>query len=200
MARSIRIAELELRLRELREALLPVKFSDTGTYPDRVFVRTRGYVLLAHAELEACLEDLVVDAAARAHSRWTTTRRATPAAISLLAFSETRPLPIPLKSGSGADLDARLRSARDRFCGYAKDRNHGLRERNILRLLLPIGFGESDIDSSWISTTDSFCRRRGDAAHQSGVAVRPDPRSELSTVRTILKGVRDIDGRLQKLA
>ena len=38
--------------------MLPEKFSPTGDYSDRQLDRARGFRLLAHAEIEAFLEDI----------------------------------------------------------------------------------------------------------------------------------------------
>lgn len=58
MAPSKRFIELKGRLVELRQNLLPVKFSATGDYTDIQMDHARGYRLLAHAEIESYLEDV----------------------------------------------------------------------------------------------------------------------------------------------
>ena len=82
---------------------------------------------------------------------------------------------------------------------YANDENHGIRERNILRLLLPIGINEYDIDTTWLSTTDSFSQDRGESAHRSNRVANPlDPKTEHDRVGQILEGLMAIDHRLLK--
>lgn len=200
MATSQRFKELEERLRMLRRMLLPSRFSDTGEYPQRVVERTRGYIVLSHAEFESYLEDAVLRVADLAEQNWAAARRATPACLGLLAFSADR-ADVPSASGQGDGLDARLRKAKANFSRWVTQENHGLRERNVLRLLLPVGLRDDELDAAWLATVDSFCRNRGETAHRTGAVVQvPDPKSEFNTVRTIVAGLRRIDAQLQRLA
>ncbi len=78
--------------------------------------------------------------------------------------------------------------------------NNGIRESNILQLLLPIGLLCSEINSTWLSTTDSFGAKRGETAHTSFQAqVQPDPVTEQATVKQILGGLLVLDERIKKL-
>ena len=95
------------------------------------------------------------------------------------------------------DLVARVKDCLDKFNSYAKAENNGIRERDILRLLLPVGITTQDIDPTWLATTSSFGRARGDTAHRSNQVDRPpDPKSELDTVTQIVEGLLDIDNML----
>ena len=77
------------------------------------------------------------------------------------------------------------------------DGNHGLKESNILALLLPIGIDNDSIDSAWLSTMNTFGTQRGVAAHTSASSYKasqpPDPKIELDTVNEVLIGLKTID-------
>src|SRR5437763_1965954 len=75
MPASARFKELKKRLRELRMHMLPATFSPTGDYSDRQLDRARGYRLLAHAEIEAFIEDVTFDAAKKSVSGWDKTKQ-----------------------------------------------------------------------------------------------------------------------------
>src|SRR3546814_13221 len=85
MARSTRFIELKRRLRALRDNMLPAKFSPTGDYSARQLDRTRGYRLLAHAEIEAFIEDVCFEAARTSISNWSKTKNVTDALFCLMA-------------------------------------------------------------------------------------------------------------------
>ena len=95
----------------------------------------------------------------------------------------------------------RVTTAKDDFMRWVKVGNHGIRERNVLKLLLPVGIREIEIESAWLATIDGFGNNRGTTAHQSAKKPQtiPDPKSELETVKAILKGLVPIDRRLSEL-
>lgn len=207
MARSIRLQELEARLSELRRHLLPRALSSTGQYSDRVYDRARAYRLLAHAEVEACIEDLASGVVNTAFNHWFLDRRPRACLISLLAYHKSGFAAVPddiSSTPSGASttpLRDRLDEARNQFIHYVREENHGIREKHVLRLLLPTGILESDLSSGWLQTIDSFGDLRGTTAHTAASKTQqpPDPGGELQTVRTIVKGLRPIDLKLTRL-
>jgi len=80
--------------------------------------------------------------------------------------------------------------------------NHGIRERNLMKLLLPLGVSEFDIDIVWLATVDSFGQNRGSTAHSS-ISNRalqpPDPKSESDVVGQILDGICKLDSKVVAL-
>src|SRR5690242_16726393 len=88
VARSTRYRALLPRLSELRGHLLPAKFDPTSPYSDRQYDRVRGYRLLAHAEIEACIEDLVRDTVIAAWTGWSTDARPRTCLMALVAYYE----------------------------------------------------------------------------------------------------------------
>lgn len=202
MPRSRRFRELEGRISELRNHLLPKTFDPTGTYSDRVYDRARGFRVLAHAEIESCVEDLGIDTVNAAYEAWKLDRKPRSALIALLAYSQ-RNLggpPAGLGQGGAGPLRDRMKTVRDDYVRYVKIDNNGIKEANVLAVLLPAGILESDLDPAWLSTIDSFGARRGDTAHGTGGTQQPpDPAQELNTVRSILSGLARLDEKLAHL-
>jgi len=196
---------MESRLSELRRYMLPAKLDPTRSYTPREYDRTRGYRLLVHAELEACLEDLVIGVANQACKSWTLDRRPRQCLIALLAYYEGNlgavPDEISNAGSSTKPLRTRLKVARDNYVTWVRMNNNGIRESNILRLVLPVGVLESDLDAGWLQTMDAFGSARGDTAHQAlRTQQPPDPTAEYQTVQDIVAGFRKVDAKLSALA
>ncbi len=73
---------------------------------------------------------------------------------------------------------------------------------NLLRLLLPVGVRESDLDPTWVADMETFGIMRGIVAHVSAKAVKspPDPVNARNQVQKAVAGLSDIDDLLAKLA
>ncbi|MFG3584245.1 HEPN domain-containing protein [Streptomyces sp. NPDC047990] len=202
---SARFAELEKRIEELRKSFLPQDFDPTGLYDEIVYEHTRAFRILTHAEFESFIEDRVIETVDEAVSRWKSNGTITLSLLAAVAYRESAPL-IPgslseatTRPDKYPSLAARIESAQTDLHRYARKQNHGIKEKNILRMLLPIGLQESDIDSGWLSATDTWATARGDAAHKGAkMQVRPDPKNELKTVNIILGGFRDIDTQMEQ--
>ena len=201
MPTSSRYRKLRARIRKLRDHLLPKKFDPTGSYSERQIDRTAAFKLLAHAEIEWYLEEIVVETANWAFDNWQQRGLVTEPLVAMLTYVDGD-LGLPPKirpSGSNRDLDKRLETAKNRLNAYAKGNNNGIREENILRLLLSVGISEVDIDQTWLATTNSFGQRRGEIAHSSKqIYSPPNPEDELNTVNQIVNGLLDIDDKLRR--
>jgi hypothetical protein len=202
MPRSARFRELQTRITELRQRVLPKSFDPTGSYPARIHDRARGFRLLAHAEIEACLEDLAVDTVNAVYTDWLQDRRPRTTLTALATFSEKRfspPEALP-PDPKALPLRMRLDEARKAYVTWVKMKNNGIREENVLRILLPVGIREFELDAAWLATIDSFGQARGATAHSAGrPQTPPDPAAELQTVRDIVKGITPLDRRLNQL-
>ena len=76
-------------------------------------------------------------------------------------------------------------------------KNHGVREDNILKILLPRGLRPANIDANWLSTIDAFGVARGETAHQSiHTQQQIDPKSEFQTVTYLRNELNQIDEML----
>ena len=184
---SARFGYLTRRLAYLRQLLLPPTFSPTGDYRREDFDRARGYRLLAHAEIEAYIEDRARSVAVSALRTWLKHRRPTRVLVNLLTFQLvqqglTKTQLKEVFTRSAPHTDDAAKAATQAFMKALSD-NHGIREDNILRMLLPLGIQTPDIDPAWLSTIDSFGKSRGETAHTSmKIQAQPDPQTELQTV------------------
>ena len=74
------------------------------------------------------------------------------------------------------------------------ERNHGVREANLKRLILPIGVRKDDLDQTWIVNLEEFGKRRGELAHKTAkVQQQIDPKAELDTVKELVIGLKMLD-------
>ena len=72
-----RVVPAARRVNQLGRTMLP-RPSPTGSYSTADYDRTLGFVLLAHAELEACMEDIAAEAAVECFDRWAHQGHVTP--------------------------------------------------------------------------------------------------------------------------
>ena len=202
MPGSTRFRVLQSRIRQLRNHFLPKNYDPTGTYSERQIDRVRAFRLLAHAEIESYLEEIVMDTANSAFDAWQQRRLITEPLVALVAYAENQPervpqkLPLPGKR----DLTNRIEKCKNRFNAYVRTMNHGIQEESVLKMLLPVGISEYDIDPTWLATTSSFGRERGETAHQSNQVYNPpDPKNEYNIVTQVVEGLSIIDERLLQL-
>jgi HEPN superfamily RiboL-PSP-like protein len=201
---SARFRELERRLKKLRAHFLPATFSPTGDYTDRQLDHARGYRLLAHAEIEAFLEDRCRDVANSTLRRYRTDRRPKAVLLNMLSFH--------LVQGQlGKDKLKAIYAAKTNHCDESLTdatsaynnvlaKNQGIREDNMLKMILPLGLDPGQVDATWLNTLDAFGGTRGEVAHTSiRTQQQIDPQDELKTVESLLKGLETLDGLIDTL-
>jgi hypothetical protein len=197
MPESDKFITLKTQLDRLKDEFLP-EISPTGSYSESQLSRTAAYRVLAHAEIEYYLEERAWKIVIDAKKAWET-GKTTRTLICLLGFSDLtmdKP-PDTLKKPNNVKQDnhdkrleitEKINSAIKSFKKVI-DNNHGLKEKNILALLLPIGIDSNDLDSAWLATMNTFGEKRGLVAHKSATSYMttqtPDPANELNTVNQI---------------
>lgn len=204
MGKSIRFRELSKRLHELRRNMLPQKFSPTGDYSDRQLDRARGFRVLAHAEIEAFLEDLGFEKAKSVVESWKATKSTTDSLFCLVShyhvgfeLSDESELGPKFEVSSRKKVKDEIQEIAERSLSqYASiiNQNHGVREENLLRIILPIGVRKSDLDATWVTDLQEFGKRRGTVAHKSVSAhMVIDPQQEWVVVKNLLVGLEKLD-------
>jgi hypothetical protein len=177
----------------LRDHLLPAEFDPLGEYTEKVFTDVVAFRVLCHAAIEDYFEERVVEIAQRAQLLSTNGDRVSRPATCLLAFSglEMRSPPPSLDPDQPSkkktwiddiDVKRKIGNCITNFIRRIKTENHGIREKNLLSMLLPIGFDYSNIDKLMLSELDNYGRLRGEFAHSTlhkHVTKRPDPEDEL---------------------
>jgi len=100
------------------------------------------------------------------------------------------------------DIGQRLLPIISTFYHQVRHENHGVKEKNLLAMLLPIGIAYDKIDPAFLADMESFGALRGQAAHASGrTAARQavDPEREQKRVLALLPGIAAIDAEIDKL-
>jgi len=213
MAASPQYQDLVREHAKICRDLLPKNFDPTGYYPDSVLTSTLAYRVLSHAEIESYLEDRAFETALMATKAWKEKRKPSKTILGLLAFSgpniESPPISVdlsqPTQPPSWEDkiqLSNRIESAMKVFSSAVKN-NHGIKENNIHRLLLPIGIELHELDPVLIADLNSFAEERGEVAHLSSRKYRTkqqiDPKYELARVKSIIVRLINIDQAIDKL-
>ncbi|HUV56297.1 MAG TPA: HEPN domain-containing protein [Dehalococcoidales bacterium] len=213
MASSKQYKKLTKELARLRCELLPKEFSLSGDYPPEVFTKTVAYRVLAHAEIESYIEDRAYEAALTATTEWENSKKVSKTLLGLLAFSgQTMGEPPdsvnPSQPSQTSNWDDKIRisnkikTAMNIFYN-AIINNHGIKEKNILRLLLPIGIEVDKLDPVLLADLNSFAEVRGEAAHLSASKYRAkqqiNPKDELRTVESLANRLIDIDRCIDQL-
>lgn len=99
-------------------------------------------------------------------------------------------------------MRTRVNVAASLYISSIKNENHGIREKNILSLLLPIGFPTDKIDPLMLAEFGTFGKLRGEVAHSSPkvhTVKKPDPKQELDTVNRIVGLLKDVDVELDTI-
>ena len=203
MTPSKRYKQLRRNVKKLRHALLPGKFSPTGEYrsADRVHLRTVAFRLLAHAEIESFIEERALELLNIAWSAWEEKGVPSRVILGLLAFSEIATSKPPSKLGGDPynqrtydDLNEPLKKAQNAWRWVYKQ-NHGIKEENILGLLLPLGIMPHSFDGVLLGDLTSFGDERGEAAHSSVVKIKQfaDPQIEYKRVSQLVDNLRTLD-------
>jgi len=200
---SARFRLLERRLHKLRQRFLPAVFSPTGDYADEELDHARGYRLLAHAEIEAFIEDRCREIANATIKTFRVDRRPRTVLLNILSFHPQDPF--------GRERLKTIYGSKKSYCEEALTqantsynrvlaKNQGIREENVLKMLLPLGLEPTMIDATWLNTLDTFGVNRGNTAHTSiGTQQQIDPQDEMKTVEALLQGLQKLDELMKKL-
>jgi uncharacterized protein YciW len=175
--------------------------------------KTLAYRVLVHAEIEAYLEDRAWAIALTAAKVWKEKQKASKIILALLAFSgrtmERPPNSISPDQPSQSDKwdeKTKLSKKIDLAMGdfhRVLEQNHGIKEENIISMLLPIGIDCDDIDVVLMADLNSYGESRGIVAHRASKAYRTtqqiDPKGELTKVKTLVRDLVSLDGLLDEL-
>jgi hypothetical protein len=167
--------------------------------------------VLAHAELEAYLDERGVEVAKFAWDGWCRFRVATATALALIAFCpiemgappNTLEPPMENRRKDWPERIAfaeRLRRAVTDYVHRISQENHEIKQQNLLSILLPIGLHHDAIDPILLERLNAFGSARGQVAHKSSaIAVREgvDPSAELGSVNEILERLRSLDEAIE---
>jgi len=165
----------------------------TPSYSKGELDSLRAYRLLLHAEIESYIEDRARWAATRAIERYKK-GRVTLALVGLLAFEDREGMQLPkLIDTNVSHLLTRCHKALNRF-EVIVGRNHGLKEENLIKIVVALGISESDLDPLWVTEMSGFGADRGAVAHSAVKTQQPpDPQIETNRTASLLLGLADLD-------
>jgi HEPN superfamily RiboL-PSP-like protein len=191
MPLSQRLQQLISRLQILEKHFLPQQFSLSGNYSREQDDRTKAYLLLVHAELEAYLEDRARSRVDLAYARWQRTGMCTPVLSRLLVYHQDEFEPI-----SAIKVDKAVNFYLDKV-----DKNHGIKQKNLLSLFLPLGISHQDLDTQLMSACEQLGRKRGQFAHASiKTHQQVDPKTERDNIKkNIIPELKKLDRKLKIL-
>jgi hypothetical protein len=211
MPKSIKFRTLTKELNRLKKQFLP-KISPTGSYSKGQLSKTAAYRVFAHAEIESYLEDRAWEVANNAIKIWEDTDKTSHTLICLLGFSgltmDKPPDTLTPKKADKTVKDEKIKIINKTNLALQSFKNviiqnHGVKEANILALLLPIGIDSVDLNSIWLATMNTFGETRGEVAHKSATSYKtvylPDPENELNMVKQITQELLKIDELMNNL-
>jgi len=177
-------------------------------------MRALSFRVLAHAEIETYFEERAIEIGKTAWSSWKTTRHSSCVILHLLGYSGlTSSIPPgslqapPNKNGrkwsdEETSIKDRLERSVTKYIYEVSHNNHGIREKNVLSIVLPLGFDVAKCDQLTLTTLDQFGSERGAAAHSSAlgaVTQLVDPQNEFTKVRSIVDELIPFDAEFDRL-
>lgn len=199
-ARNFR--SLNIRLNSLSQGLQVAGVPACQRDVDRI----HAFRLLAHAEIQSYMEDIVSRVLAVSSEALTLHNRVTHGAHHLMVFHEILKLSSK-QSASGATYPYfdRLSIMGISLQEYEKaanahrnriKRNNGVKAADIRTLFGPLGYRDNWFRPGFLDQMNAFGEARGNVAHQSGAigaSLWPTASSELSVVRSLYPGLADLD-------
>jgi hypothetical protein len=196
MSVSRRFNALASRLANLRFHFLPLQFNPIGKYSRREYDLARAYVVLAHAELEAYIEDRATEMVQRTENEWRQKNRCSQVMRSICTSHISRSgLPWLPFTKDPQKIDSALQGYKD----LVKN-NHGIKEVNLLKLIFPLGIQYQSIDAALLDDLEAFGSSRGGIAHNSIKTQQPiDVEAQFKKVTAILKRLKVLDRKINSL-
>jgi hypothetical protein len=190
MPNSKRYIFLVKRVNIIESFYLPLA-SPTGDYTNKQEDDMRAYLLLVHAEIESYFEEICEEKLKKAFKIWVTKRTKSNVLLSLTSFCESN-----IKNDN---LEDRINDALTSQIKKLKD-NNGIKQKNILSMVLPLGIELSNLDMTWLSVMNTFGAARGDVAHKTAaVQQQLDPQTLKATVTLIMNEIQKIDIQIKSL-
>jgi hypothetical protein len=192
---SNRLKQLIVRIKNLETHLLPTTFSLTGKYSARQSDLTKAFLILVHAELESFLEDRAEKRVALAESQWKRNGLCTPVMSRLLLYHQAT---------EKRELQPISPHAVAKAVNYYVDKlrnNNGIKERNLLSILLPLGISHADLGSQLVAACNQLAFKRGQFAHASFKTHQQiDPKTERDNIReNIIPELKKLDVKIKRL-
>lgn len=197
MAESSHYRALGRSLVRLRKHHLGFARRLAGGYTERQLSQAAAYTVFAHGEFENFLESWAMTILDAIASKGYGTGFS-PMLAHLTAYRPqiTLPSQIPIRNNWQSHAGSAVSNHRNVIRN-----NHGISERYICALLIPLGIDVGKIDQILISDMNAFAKIRGDHAHQSRKAhlgQQFDPFDRLAKVNNIYNLLLPFDVEMQQ--
>jgi hypothetical protein len=211
---SAQYRNLTKQIAALRTALLPRDLNvDLSKLKPRLSIRALAFRVLSHAELENYFESRATEISTTIDQAWRNRRSITYPTLCMLGFSgidmklppESFEAPANKKQTDWRELmeiDDRLKKAITAYHYFVTQQNNGVKEQNLVRILVPLGFDIQTLDKLFVAELDNFGTLRGSAAHQScagHIQSGVNPKDEHAAVKRLLTGLIGIDVELSRV-
>lgn len=189
-----RLQRLITRIDRLEEHFLPTTFSLTGRYNRQQHDFTKAFLLLVHAELESYFEDRAKKIVLNAQARYQRTGTCSPVLSRLLVYHHAT------KDELGPVSAQSVTKAINYYLDHL-DKNHGIREKNLLTIFLPLGMSHAVLEAQLIAACNQLSIKRGQFAHASFKTHQQiDPKTERDNIKVnILPQLRSLEKRFKNL-
>lgn len=197
---SSKYKNLSKELNSLEKHLISKRLV-VGNYTSRQKVLIMSFIVLTHAKIEEYFESYGLEIINEASKKWKNKRTIPLSILSLVAYYGYRLPDIPTKiilhqnelSKNIISLEERIEKVVNYYNSDIRVLNHGIKETNLLRILLPLGVRVEDFDATWISTVETFSSLRGEAAHKGFVKNEFNHLDILENVKKIKEGIKSLD-------
>lgn len=158
--------------------------------------RLRSYRILSHAEIEYFVESIILNKIEREKKKWLKTHSTSNCISNILAYIRIEfpnISPHLTEITSGNDFQFRVNKVLNNYQNIIKY-NNGIKEENIIPILIPLGIDYQKINQTLLNNMSSFGVERGSTAHNSSkVQNLINPNDEINMVNQIITDLLDID-------
>lgn len=182
-------------LASLRRQFIVVRQPPVYTHAE--FARARAFVVLSHAAIEDYLEGICLEVVDKSIYAFQSDDRARTSLLALLSYGSKIDVPSSFAGGPWG-VRGLLKESRKALRSWT-DANNGVKAKDVLRLLLPVGVKETDMGSAWLQHMDDLGELRGRVAHHGhppGAQAPVDPGDALEAVGRILPTLCRLDARM----
>lgn len=191
--------QLLKRVSFIERTLLP-KEKPLGDYTMKELYLVNCYVFLIHAEIESYIEDFAKRKMTLAWENWEKKRKSSICIEAVLSFLPINNETFGKKEKENTySLESRINNSVTQYNKILAD-NNGIRRKNLLNILLPLGVEIKQLDETWLNVMDEFGKKRGEIAHNSIVKTQIDLKTEKNKINMqILPELKKLTELIQRL-
>ena len=193
---------LEKRIKEIEIGLGLTQKVSVDTDLSGFQELTKAYILLCHAEIEKYFEMICTQTVFDSKKQFSEKNDINSALLSVASvceytikgYNEKDNAIVSRLDPKVATLEGRISNAYGKFITVAKG-NNGIKTKDILNLLWPLGINENDVDTALLNALNSLGEKRGRIAH-TGAAINKvtlNYDSEKKTMGDIITEIKAFD-------